>query len=208
MKSFSLIVAINNLGGIGRDGVLPWRIPADLKFFANVTTNFGLTIPFPNSAVSNPSAVLSERKNAVIMGRKTWESIPAKFRPLKERLNVVLSRNDEYLNSLPSSVLTFKSLDAALIDLSNLDNICDIFIIGGGLLYTEAMQHPLCGRIFLTQILTDTEECDTFFPHLNPDTWRRLTDEEMKQSLGDQVPLGKRSENGMDFEFRIFERLN
>ncbi len=74
MRSVSCIVAATPAGGIGKDGTLPWALPADLKRFARVTSDA------PAGA-----------RNAVVMGRKTWASIPEKFRPLKGRLNVVLS---------------------------------------------------------------------------------------------------------------------
>lgn len=72
----NLIVAVDDCGGIGRNGGLPWRLPAEMARFAKLTT----------------STVDSKKKNAVIMGRKVWESIPTKFRPLKNRFNIVLSR--------------------------------------------------------------------------------------------------------------------
>jgi dihydrofolate reductase/thymidylate synthase len=74
-RPVKVIVAATASGGIGRGGTLPWRIPADMAFFKATTL-----------ATSAPG-----KQNAVIMGRKTWASIPAKFRPLPGRLNVVLS---------------------------------------------------------------------------------------------------------------------
>jgi dihydrofolate reductase len=74
----TLVVAATLANGIGAQGALPWRLPREMAYFAKVTREGGPTtegIP-----------------NAVIMGRKTWESIPRKFRPLKDRLNVVISR--------------------------------------------------------------------------------------------------------------------
>jgi dihydrofolate reductase len=70
--SLTLIVAATATNGIGRANTLPWRLPAEMAYFARVTTGNG--------------------GNAVIMGRKSWEGIPAKFRPLKNRINVVISR--------------------------------------------------------------------------------------------------------------------
>lgn len=79
MSRLTLIVAATRQNGIGQSGKLPWRLPQEMAYFARVTTN----TPEGSS-------------NAVVMGRNTWESIPAKFRPLQKRLNVVVSRNTAY----------------------------------------------------------------------------------------------------------------
>ena len=78
MRNFSLIVAATIPEfGIGFNGTIPWRVAEDLKFFKETTS----------------STNDRNKKNAVIMGRKTWESIPPKYRPLKDRFNIVLTRN-------------------------------------------------------------------------------------------------------------------
>merc|ERR550514_2288490 len=74
----SVIVASTGRGGIGKDGGIPWRLKDDMAYFKRVTTN-----------------APAGKTNVVIMGRKTWDSIPAKFRPLAGRINVVLSRSAE-----------------------------------------------------------------------------------------------------------------
>ena len=78
-KGLIVIVAATKANGIGVNGRLPWRLPGDMAYFARITSNApeGYT-------------------NAVIMGRKTWESIPLKFRPLPKRVNLVISRNCDY----------------------------------------------------------------------------------------------------------------
>lgn len=80
MTSLTLIVAATLTNGIGQGSRLPWRLPQEMAYFARVTT-----------AAPEGSA------NAVIMGRNTWESIPPKFRPLKQRKNIVISSNADYL---------------------------------------------------------------------------------------------------------------
>ena len=79
MRKFSIIVAADAKNGIGNKGKLPWQIPNEMKYFKEVTTK-----------------AKTGFFNAVIMGRKTYESIPTKFRPLKDRLNVVLTTNKNY----------------------------------------------------------------------------------------------------------------
>ena len=103
---------------------MPWRLSEDLKYFKEVTTKGGL--------------------NAVVMGTKTWDSIPAKFRPLAGRINVVLSRNPGALG-LPDDVLGATSLPDALSSIDNRADIDQCFIIGGAEVYREALQMPrLC----------------------------------------------------------------
>ena len=80
----SLVVAATRDGGIGRKGVLPWKLRGDLAFFRKLTT-------------SVPEGCEGVVVNAVLMGRKTWESIPDRLRPLPGRLNVVLSRDASFL---------------------------------------------------------------------------------------------------------------
>ena len=75
----SIVVAVTPTGGIGKDGTLPWRLDTDMAFFRTTTRD----------------TASDGNKNACVMGRRTWKGIPAKFRPLKGRLNVVLSRTDE-----------------------------------------------------------------------------------------------------------------
>lgn len=107
MKPFSIIVAVAKNQGIGMNGQMPWpRIPGDMKHFADVTTSkepmahspseFALKSCFYQSGLNftNAASLSDNNKlNAVIMGRKTWESLPASHKPLPNRLNVVLSRS-------------------------------------------------------------------------------------------------------------------
>lgn len=84
MSKFALIVAATEDLGIGFQGTLPWRIPKDMAFFKHVTTHVPRDFNGPSG------------RNAVIMGRVTWESIPPRFRPLPDRFNIIVSRNPSY----------------------------------------------------------------------------------------------------------------
>jgi dihydrofolate reductase len=140
-RAFSIIVAADEARGIGRAGGLPWHLPGDMAYYKRTT-----------------SSAPAGKRNAVVMGRKTYESIPAKFRPLKGRLNVVLSRDPAYT---PEDVLRAQSLERALAALESREEIAQIFIVGGAELYREALQHPACSCVFLTRVHARFE-CDTF----------------------------------------------
>lgn len=152
MRNFEIIVAVDAQGGIGKDGGLPWSLPRDLERFKAITTQ-----------VVDPN-----KHNAVIMGRKTWESLPAKYRPLPKRFNVIITAQKEY--SLPEGVLKARGLTEVLrtLDLpSGNENLEKVFIIGGGQLFAEAINLPQCRKIHMTRILKDFH-CDTFFPQIPP----------------------------------------
>ncbi|KAG1671709.1 hypothetical protein FOA52_007501 [Chlamydomonas sp. UWO 241] len=175
---FQLVVAAERSMGIGKEGQLPWRLGGDLAYFRELT-----------SRTSD-----SGRQNAVIMGRKTWESIPDKFRPLKGRVNVVLSRgfeaeddaeNDSRVGnggaaassapSLPPGVHGAGSLESALELLGGGElsgKVESVFVIGGGQVYADALAHPSCTAVHLTAIDADCPGCDTFFPAIDASRFR------------------------------------
>ena len=93
LPAFSLVVAADQENGIGKGGKLPWRLPGEMAYFKRLTTE-----------------APAGRRNAVIMGRKTYESIQPKYRPLTDRFNMVLSRDMTYR---PQGAFVVSSLDAA-----------------------------------------------------------------------------------------------
>jgi len=178
---FSIIVAATPSLGIGFEGGLPWkRLSGDMKYFKELT-----------------STTKSESlRNAVVMGRKTWESIPAKFRPLPSRLNVILTRDPASHPELVESedVLVCNSLDQALarINGDHKDNVEQTFIIGGGQIYKQAAGMTELEKIYLTRVKTEFE-CDTHFV-FNSDLFKEIHCSEIKSS------------NGIDYEFVTLER--
>lgn len=147
MRRFACVVAADRRLGIARDGDLPWRLPGDLAHFKRLTCD-----------TTDPA-----RRNAVVMGRATWQSIPDKYRPLPRRLNLVLSRSTP---SLPPGVLGAASLDGALERLEAAPlaaEIEQVFCVGGGNVYAQAIELPACEAIFLTRIDADFD-CDVHFP--------------------------------------------
>jgi len=178
----SVIVATTPKGGIGREGALPWHLPGDMAHFKRVTM-----------------ACEEGKQNAVIMGRKTWESIPAKFRPLPGRVNVVLTRagkdDPAFVSPYPEGVLVAPSVASALEKLSKKEDVESAFVIGGQAAYQEAMEMAACSRIFITRIAKDVE-CDVFFPAFD-DAQFKVVHVSQTQSHKD-----------MPYDFVVYERLN
>lgn len=118
-RTYQVVVAATSDMGIGKNGKLPWRLPTDLKFFKDVTL----------------TTSESGKKNAVIMGRKTWESIPTEHRPLPGRLNVVLTRSGSFDIATAENVVICSSMTSAL-ELLAASPYClsieKVFVIGGG----------------------------------------------------------------------------
>lgn len=162
LPKFTCVVAADHHEGIGLKGDLPWpRIPADMKFFRLLTEG-----RLMDEKVARLAAAYDGFSNAVIMGRKTWESLPPKFRPLPNRNNIVLSRTLTLNEENFSTKLFFcrEGLSKAL-ELAASLNAPEIFVIGGGEVYAEAIVHPSCARIYVTRVL-GTFEADTFMPNL------------------------------------------
>lgn len=146
--SFYVIAASDQKGGIGKDGKIPWYIPEDLEWFRKTTTN------------TTKVGV----KNVVIMGRKTWESIPEIYRPLKDRLNIVITSEPEKHQVNKPDVFMVSSFEEALEDAQQLVDqgfAQFVFVIGGAFVYEQAFKHPACKQIILSAI-KDSFDCDKF----------------------------------------------
>ncbi|KAL1761887.1 dihydrofolate reductase-like domain-containing protein [Schizophyllum commune] len=193
MSRLTLIVAATKANGIGQNGNLPWRLPKEMSYFAKVTSH-----------------ALEGKQNRVIMGRKTWESIPAKFRPLRDRLNVVLSRQADFKQS---GADVFPSLSAA-IDTAASGQAHRTYVIGGATLYQESLAlapsetGPFVDRILITRVLDPAfDACDAFFPDFTRDSaWRQATHDELEGWLGFDVPRGVQEEKGVMYEFQMWVR--
>jgi dihydrofolate reductase len=142
----SIIVAVSEDFGIGKNNELLWHIPEDMKRFKNLTYGHN-----------------------VIMGKKTWESLPKK--PLPGRKNIVLT--DDPLESIDFSITAYSIEDA----LSKCGKDEEIFIIGGGSIYRQFM--ALAGRLYITHIHKKAP-ADTFFPEIDPEIWEPVEKEEHK----------------------------
>ncbi|KAI9106223.1 dihydrofolate reductase-like domain-containing protein [Phlyctochytrium arcticum] len=223
MPKLSLIAAALPNNGIGKQNTLPWSVPTDMKFFNLITTYLGRRTgsAYPTSPKSDGTL---GPMNIVIMGRKSWESIPDKYQPFKGRINIVLSRNEGFRKTLeerfrksssisPSSpVYTFPNLDSALSTIQESISHSNVFITGGGELYKESITHPSCDRVFLTRLEpagpdTPTPDCDTFFPDVPRDMFDLVPEDKFLEIVGPQCRVGKCGpENGLTFEFQLFQR--
>lgn len=146
------------------------------------------------TTVSDPN-----KRNACIMGRKTYFGIPPSKRPLANRLNIVLTKNpkaDEY----PETVIVCESFDSALKKLRQdpvNETIENLWIVGGFSVYEEAMNHPDCHRVYLTEIKAKYE-CDAFFPTI-PNDFQLVPND-------NGIPSDEQIENNIRYQYKIYEK--
>ena len=140
----SLIVAVPENGVIGKDNQLIWHLPKDMKFFMETTSN-----------------------HPVIMGRKNYESIPEKYRPLKNRENIIITRNKGFK---ADGCAVVHSLEDSIEYVKNNISTKEVFIIGGGEIYKRFLDKNLIDRMYITHIKS-TFDGDTFFPKLDFSKW-------------------------------------
>ena len=141
----SLIAALTRNQVIGKNNGLPWHLPDDMKYFMQTT-----------------------KEHHVIMGRRNYDSIPEKFRPLPNRTNIVVTRQVEF--QAPGCKLVH-SLDEG-IEIARLAGEEELFIIGGSDMYKLGMPHAQ--RLYLTEIQADLKG-DTFFPPFDRKIWQEVS---------------------------------
>ena len=153
-------------GVIGKDNAMPWHLPEDMTHFKELT-----------------------RGCAVVMGRKTWDSLPARFRPLPGRTNIVITRQSDWQPEPASDkVVRTASLPEALEVAQKLS--ADVWVMGGAQIYAQAL--PLADAVEVTEIAQDFEG-DAHAPELGPE-WK-----EVSRSAHTSV-------NGLNYSFVRFER--
>lgn len=159
----SLIAAVAKNRAIGKDGQLLWHLPEDMRHFRETT-----------------------RGKPVIMGRKTWESLPDAFRPLPGRHNIVISRNPAF--EAPGATLVGSLTEA----IQAAETIKEVFVIGGAEIYSQAL--PLADRLYLTEVAGDFDG-DAFFPPFSGNAWAEASRSVLK------------SASGIDFSFVVYQRV-
>lgn len=172
----SAIVAVDKNWGIGYQGQLLEHLPPDMKYFKELTMG-----------------------NIVIMGRKTWDSLPVK--PLINRHNVIISKSIPE-TKLPQIItdredpITFLQMNSLIQNLEKVKRFSnkEIFIIGGGSIYKQLL--PYCDRVYVTLIEKSHDNVDTYFPNLDKDpNWEIETCTEL------------RDYNGIPYAFLVYERV-
>lgn len=162
----SIIVAVSENNVIGRNNDLPWHLPADMKYFKNTTLG-----------------------HCVVMGRKNYDSIPLKYRPLQGRINIVVTRNK---NFHAAGVVAAGSIEEA-IDYAKNKNESECFIIGGGEVFSQSLKY--CDKVYLTRI-HHSFDGDVFFPELPLHEWKEVSRIENKAD----------EKNILPFSFLVYER--
>jgi dihydrofolate reductase len=160
--TISLIAAVAQNRAIGKNNQLLWHLPEDMRYFREAT-----------------------RSKTVIMGRKTWESLPEKFRPLPGRRNIVVTHDRRYV---AGGAVLAHSLEEA-IDVAGNDG--ETFVIGGAELYRQAL--PMAQRLYLTEV-AQAYDGDVFFPEHPVAEWLEVSREEQC------------SESGIEFAFVVYQR--
>ncbi|MCX6180432.1 MAG: dihydrofolate reductase [Bacteroidetes bacterium] len=155
MMKVSIIVAAGLNNSIGKDNDLLWHLPTDMKFFKERTTG-----------------------HHILTGRKNYISIPEKYRPLANRTNIVVTRDP---NLKIEGCLVTNSIKEG-VELARNNGETELFIIGGGEIYRQALAENLVTHIFLTRVHANFE-ADTFFPELNPDEWRNTSEIYCQQDI-------------------------
>jgi len=168
MSKIKIIAAmsLNRVIGVGND--LPWHIPSDLKYFKKVTDGV-----------------------CVVMGRKCWESIPEKYRPLPNRLNIVCTFNQKFE---AKGAATLGDVNRVLTNLKDNGDDDDVFVIGGGEIYKESFKHA--DMLYLTRIHKNIDITDStiFLDGFNETEWELVSTSE------------KQEENGFKFTFEVYTK--
>ncbi|MFA6992259.1 MAG: dihydrofolate reductase [Candidatus Gracilibacteria bacterium] len=170
-KDKYIIVAIDENNGIGIGNQLPWRLKKDMQYFKERTTH-----------VHDP-----EKENAVIMGRKTWESLPESSRPLPNRMNIVLTSKNDYE---AKDATICGSIEEAIRLCEENDYVEKIFFIGGAEVFTQSLEYT--DGLYVTQIKKDFK-CDKFFP-------------EIPEYFDDVKKLGEMEESGISYDFLLYKK--
>jgi dihydrofolate reductase/thymidylate synthase len=145
---FNLVVCADSSYGIGKNKNIPWKLLKDLKYFKDITT-----IKKDNN-----------KQNIVIMGNNTYNSIPDAYKPLKDRINIILSKSKKPTEDISSNPIYFNDIIKLFLYLDSIKtNINECFVIGGNQIYNIFLEYKLINKIYMTSIKNISFNCDTFF---------------------------------------------
>lgn len=163
----SLIAAMTRNRVIGKDNALPWHLPDDMLFFMNTTSG-----------------------HTVVMGRRNYDSLPPKYKPLPNRTNIVLTRQRSFV---AEGCQVVRSLHEALV-LAEEKKTDELFIIGGAAVYEQSISRA--HKIYLTEINASVEG-DRFFPIFDKSQWRETS----------RIHHPADAKHIFDFDFVVYERI-
>ena len=166
----SLIVAIAENNVIGKDNDLIWHLPNDMKFFRATTSN-----------------------HHIITGRKNYISIPEKYRPLANRTNIVLTRQTDFSEE---GCVIAHSLEEA-IEHAKKNKETELFIIGGGQIYKEAIEKGLIDKMYITHVQQEFDG-DTFFPEIDLSIWHKVK----------EINNEPDEKHAYPYSFAVYEKMN
>ncbi|MBI3502389.1 MAG: dihydrofolate reductase [Bacteroidetes bacterium] len=164
----SLIVAVAENGVIGKNNALPWHLPTDMKYFRDVTMG-----------------------HCVIMGRKNYDSIPLKYRPLEGRTNIIVTRQKDFK---AEGCIVVNSIEEGLNE-ARKKNESEVFIIGGAEIFNQALD--IADKIYYTRIYNSFEG-DVYFPGLDETKWKLVSKKDVNAD----------EKNKFSFSFCIYEKAN
>jgi dihydrofolate reductase len=162
----SLVAAVAANGVIGKDNDLPWRLPDDMKFFMETT-----------------------KGHYVVLGRKNYDSLPGKFKPLPNRTNVVVTRQKDF--QAPGCLIVHSIEDAIAVAKDNKES--ELMIIGGSDIYKLSLRYA--DRLYLTEINAEVEG-DTYFPEFDRMEWQEVS----------RIHHAKDDRHKFDFDFVVYEK--
>ncbi len=163
----SVVVAVAENNAIGKEGKLLWRLSRDMQYFKEVTWG-----------------------HYVLMGRKTWDGIPPKFSPLPGRVNIIVTRQSDFVCEGCKVVASVEEG----IEFARQNGEQELMVIGGGEIYKQALNKT--DKIYLTKVHHTFTDADTFFPQLSNEEWNTTNSE---WNMADE-------KNEFDFEFVVLER--
>jgi len=163
----TLVVAHDNNKAIGKDGDMPWHLPNDLKWFKKKTIH-----------------------KMIVMGRATWESLPDQYKPLPNRVNLVMTKNQSFS---VNGAVACHSLEEVLT-IAKAKNVNELMIVGGGKIYE--LFYPLADQMVITEVNATIDHPDTFFVDYTEKDWYESFSESHQ----------KDDKHVFDYKFRILKK--